>query len=883
MLLKNISPLDRRKKSLICVLITALVFLGFGLAQTFESSQLQWTGGVSGKLMRGEMLTYKGYSVQVIGFPAPVESAKYKPEPAEPVEPFVVLNISENGSFISTVALRLAESYIVPDGGLKVTANELPGQYAKEWIFESYAPWAVIELDPRGTPSLAVSIQTDKDKYASSYTTDIVATVNLQNTGSADAVNVDMLIDTKLPINRGYLKYHYDRIKIGESITETITFASPILEEQKTYSLSAIIRGYDVMSIPYTATSIKNISLAAELPVMLSITKSTVEKMYLKDYTIISLSIKNNGRLDAKNVNITDSLPSSFIRLGNQSLHWVADIPVNEEWSYHYLVRPLEANKEGIIFPAATAEFAVNNESYSVRSNQPKIVVYGPKIILTKKTDVSDFNPGDTVTVTVVAENTGSTPTRVTIMDTLPANVTLVRGSTMSGGFLEATMNMSFSYTLRIDSKETLTLPAANAEYYQLGAVGRKISTSSQEVELQLKSAKKTPTPTILTPVPTATITPAAPTPKITIPTPPPAVTQPLLEPLNTVYELFSKAYNFLNSILFGKPQEVLSIRKSTVDTMYLMDYTSVSLSVKNTGTYDLKNVSITDSLPGGFKFLINQSLHWAVDIPAGREVDFRYLVRPQEPSKEGIIFPAATAEFELKNKSYSTRSNQPKIVVLGPKVVLTKKTDISAVKPGDTVIVTVSAENTGSTSTEAIIKDTLPDNVTLVSGNTTYEGLIDANAKVSLNYTLRIDSRLPLKLPPATADYYEFDAKGRKISAKSQELEIQIKSPEKIPLWGYILIAVILIVLALYGSGKYKKVKVYEKAKEIEPEELITEAVKYEEAIKAYDKAIELNPEDADAWYNKGFALYELGKYEEATKSYDKAREIIHKSRGQE
>ncbi|MCZ7383080.1 MAG: hypothetical protein O8C64_16105 [Candidatus Methanoperedens sp.] len=580
MSLKNIFSFNERKKGLMLGVAIALVLVG---AQTFDSSQLQWRQGVSGKLMRGETLTYGGYSIQVTTFPAPVESEKYKPVPVEPVEPFVGLNISKNGSFIGAIALRPAESYIVPDGELKVTANELPSQNAKEWIFESYAPWAVIELDTRGTPSLAVSIQTDEDQYVSSYTTEIVATVNLENTGSADAVNVDMVIDTGLPINKGSLKYHYDKIKIGESVTETITFASPILAEQKIFGISANVSGYDVKHIPYVATSTKSISMAAEVPVILSFTKSTVGKMYLKDYTIISLSVKNNGRLDAKNVNITDSLPDSFRLISNQSLHWVADIPVNEEWNYHYLVRPIEPNKEGIIFPAATAGFVVMNESYTVRSNQPKIVVYGPKIVLTKKTDVSEFNPGDTVTVTVVAENTGSTLTRVTITDTLPDKATLIGGGTTFGGFLEATMNVSFKYTLRIDSKEPITLPPAIAEYYELGSSGRKISTKSQEVEIQLKSAKKTPVPTpgITTPTPAVTITPTVPTPRITIgqPTPEPAVTPPLLEPLNTVYEELGKAYIFLNSILFGEPQATLSIRKSTDSTMYLKDYTSVSSS----------------------------------------------------------------------------------------------------------------------------------------------------------------------------------------------------------------------------------------------------------------------------------------------------------------
>lgn len=766
--------------------IIALILSGVSFAQAFDASRLQWTQGISGKLLRGEALTYRGYSVEAAAFPAPVESQKYKAEPEEPVEPFVGLNLSKDGRFISAAALRLEESYITPDGELKVTAKELPDKSAREWLFESYAPWAIIELNPRGTPRLAVSIQTDKDEYISSPATGIVAIVKLENTGSADAVNIDFVIETGLPIKNGRSKYHYDLIKTGEAVTETITFHVPLLAEQNTYSISAKVSGYDVKDIPYTANFLKSISIAAEVPASLSIKKSTVDKMYLKDYTIISLYVKNSGRYDAENVNITDTLPGSFILLGNQSLHWVVDIPAGGVWEYRYVVRPQEANKEGIVFPATTAEFTFNNKLYSVRSNQPKIVVYGPKIVLKKQTDVSVVKPGDTVTVTIIAENTESTPTRVTIMDTLPDKVTLVSGSTTFEGFLEATRNVSFKYVLRIDSKEPIILPAATAEYYELGSKGRKIGTKSQELEIQIKSAEipaYVPTPQITTtPTPTVTITPTAPppTPQITtaIPTPVPAVTPPVLEPLNTVYEQLRKAYIFLNSVLFGEPQAILSIRKSTVDTMYLKDYTSVSLSVKNNGTYDLKNVSITDTLPDGFELLINQSLYWVVDIPAGLEWEYRYHIRPQEPNKEGIVFPAAAAEFNINNKSYSAQSNQPRIVVLGPKVVLTKKTDVSAAKPGDTVNVTVVAENTGSTYTKVIIRDSLPANVTLAGGSTFFEGVLEATRKVSINYTLRIDSKQPIKLPPATAEYYELDTKGRKITTRSQEVEIKIKSP---------------------------------------------------------------------------------------------------------
>lgn len=500
-ILMNIS-----KKKLIKGVVIFLIFLCFiSFANAFESSQLQWTEGISGKLKRGDTIAYMGYVVEVVAFPPPVESTKYKAEPEEPVEPFVGLNISKNGTFINTVILGLTESYTLPDSDLKVTAKGLPPKNANEWLFESYGPWAMIELNPRGIPHLEVFIDTDKNKYISSSATDIVAMVTLKNTGSADAVNVDMVIETELQIKRGSSKYHYEKIKRGDSISETIALVSPILTEQKPYGISANVSGYDIKDILYRAEFLKNYSIAVEPEVSLSIQKSAVNKMYLKDYTIVSVAVKNNGKYDLKNVSITDFLPKGFKLLGNSPLHWIADIPANEEWNIHYLIKPQEPDKDGIVLPAATAEFRNKKELYSMQSNQPKIIVYGPKIVLSKKIDVSEVSYGDTVTVTLIAENTGSTPTRVVIKDELPKDAPIVNGSIVREEFLEADKKVSFNYTLKIDSIQSIKLPPATADYYELGTKGGRIHTASQEPEIRIKPEipAYVPSPQITTQVPT--------------------------------------------------------------------------------------------------------------------------------------------------------------------------------------------------------------------------------------------------------------------------------------------------------------------------------------------------------------------------------------------
>src|SRR3990172_4156857 len=163
-----------KHSGLIKCIITALIISCFiSASAAFELGKLQWDeNGVSGTLKRNEVISFNGYSVKVVGFSAPVESDKYKQIPIEPVEPFVELNISRNGSFIDTAGLGQGDSYITKDGEFKVTASELPMGSSKEWLYESYAPWVELELSSRGIPDLEITIDAN-DEYVSATNTEI--------------------------------------------------------------------------------------------------------------------------------------------------------------------------------------------------------------------------------------------------------------------------------------------------------------------------------------------------------------------------------------------------------------------------------------------------------------------------------------------------------------------------------------------------------------------------------------------------------------------------------------------------------------------------------------------------------------------------------------
>ena len=476
-----------RSEVLIKFVIASLIISGFiSPAIAFDVSTFQWGDGTSGRLSRGEVLFYNGYTVKAIAFPAPVKSNSMG-GPVEAVGTFVGLNISKNGQFLATAMLKQGDYYIAPDGEIKIMAKLLPTQDGKEWVYESYTPWADIEINQRGIPAIEVLIDTNYNEYLSLENTEITATVTIKNKGSADLLNANSEIKTSLPLKRGVLINHYQRIKTGESVTESIVFAAPIITELKNYKIIANVTGYDVKDILYTAESSRTISIAPEPDQIPTIRKNVNAKIYLEEYAMVSISFKNNGNYELKNISVTDTIPDGFALISNNSLQWKFTIPPLGEWDTRYLIRPTQANKNGEVLPPANAEFRTKKEYYMIQSNQPSIVVHGPKITLTKQVDISSINQGDTVTVTVLAENVGSSPTKVSVMDLLPIESTLVSGLTSFEEFLEAGKTARFSYNLKIDTKPPVTLPAATAEYNRLDARSDMLIATSNKVELLKK------------------------------------------------------------------------------------------------------------------------------------------------------------------------------------------------------------------------------------------------------------------------------------------------------------------------------------------------------------------------------------------------------------
>jgi serine/threonine-protein kinase len=79
----------------------------------------------------------------------------------------------------------------------------------------------------------------------------------------------------------------------------------------------------------------------------------------------------------------------------------------------------------------------------------------------------------------------------------------------------------------------------------------------------------------------------------------------------------------------------------------------------------------------------------------------------------------------------------------------------------------------------------------------------------------------------------------------------------------------VMILVIIFAGTNSQNNISSSEADQK---DQAIKSQKKYVDEVNKYDKAIELNPQDASAYFNRGFARYNLGDNQEAIQDYDEA-----------
>ncbi|MEA1908762.1 MAG: hypothetical protein U9N43_07005, partial [Euryarchaeota archaeon] len=426
------------------------------VACAYDDEDLEWGCGKTKEFNLGEGITCGNYTVVAYNFPRSDQKS------------FVGIKLYEDGVVVSEQMLRAGEDYI-HEGEVRITAIEL--NMAQNWTNLPEEPWAKIRIEPRGLPGFDVDFELDKDEYEPYSTIEVDLTI--QNIGDAKADDVTVHVDAEaLDAVQGKLRHHYSTIDRGdllycETDTEafdpiTLRFDAPSVIEDCIFNLTVMIEYDDIKDNSYSSS----VSYPVKVRGMFKFSKSINDNIYMDETATVTISLRNEGTRRINSITVSDTLPPEFELHGNSTLEWGPDSLEGGEYrSFTYQLKPLQPNAEGYHMPAALAEWNFDGRRYSVHSDSPYIVVYGPKIELSKSVTPVTVDEGEIVTVTLEAKNTGNMLASIDVADSLPPDAVLTDGVTDAKTVLEAGESHTLSYKMMMNAAGSIELPAAFLQF----------------------------------------------------------------------------------------------------------------------------------------------------------------------------------------------------------------------------------------------------------------------------------------------------------------------------------------------------------------------------------------------------------------------------------
>ncbi|MCZ7380242.1 MAG: hypothetical protein O8C64_01500 [Candidatus Methanoperedens sp.] len=230
------------------------------------------------------------------------------------------------------------------------------------------------------------------------------------------------------------------------------------------------------------------------------------------------------------------------------------------------------------------------------------------------------------------------------------------------------------------------------------------------------------------------------------------------------VKDLRYKAVTGSITIPVSPKQNYFTISKAvSKDRIYLSETINVRITVANSGMYDIYNLGVNDSMNENFELRSNSSFQWNIPVlKPGQEWGTTYSIKPRETNINGFSLPAASAQFTVNNKPYSSSSKTPSVIVNGPKIILKKTVNKTVVNISEDVTVNLSINNVGNIATKVAVTDSLPDGVSLVNGTISLANIsLELNTPVIFNYTIRMKKEGEIVLPPAVANFSDIEYRG--------------------------------------------------------------------------------------------------------------------------
>ena len=344
----------------------------------------------------------------------------------------------------------------------KVTLN------LDEWTGNMDNPTAVIEVYERGIPEMDIVIDTESDEYDPRSATyrSIIATIDIDNEGDAEAEDLTVDIDTDgMEFIDGKKSYHYTAVEEDEVLDQIeIELEIPEYWDETDVDITVTTKSEDINGEIHEDSETKTITI--DPVVELIVTKTVTEEVYMDETAHVSVSIWNNGIYGQSSVMLNNPKTSDLEVQDNVETEVTLSID-SKETKGKILEYTLKPTKTGTFtIPAATATFTdPNGKTHTFKSDTTKIKIDGPDIVLTKTVSPESVSAGDEVTVKVTVKNQGTKDASVTTTETMPEDATYVSGDLSFHDVAVHGKSYTYSYKIKVESTEDIKVPETTATF----------------------------------------------------------------------------------------------------------------------------------------------------------------------------------------------------------------------------------------------------------------------------------------------------------------------------------------------------------------------------------------------------------------------------------
>ncbi|MEL4304880.1 BatD family protein [Methanococcoides sp. LMO-2] len=400
------------------------------------------------------------------------------------VDGFVSLSLSKDGQIKDIASLGMADSWEYRDEengqDVKLFIKEIKTN-VDQWTGNMEDPTVKVEVYRRGVPEFDIKIETEQNEYdprSPSNPKEVVTTITVKNKGYAEAEDVEVIVDPAgMELADGDLKTRITSLAKDETAEVIeVELEVPHLWEETDLDIEVTVRAKDINGDIHEDIEDKEITVMPKAELI--VTKTITEEIYMDETAYVSVAIRNYGIYSMNSVTIKDTVLSSMELKDSVTLEKTVSFKPGETIEvFSYALKPIKPGT--YTSPEVVATYvASNGKTYTYDSEEPKIEINGPYVVLSQSVDKTNVQPGTEVKVTVSTKNEGNrdASTRVSSTD-FPEGTTFVSGDTSFDKVLGKGESGSYSYVLKMNDEGTFKLPAATATFIDMESYkGEKIS-----------------------------------------------------------------------------------------------------------------------------------------------------------------------------------------------------------------------------------------------------------------------------------------------------------------------------------------------------------------------------------------------------------------------